>query len=405
MSTLETRDKFSREVIAICILAILITGGCVQFKKLNFYDGMEQPIPPVKPMKISYLMEPVIFYDDLTDVWGVEDEACKQASISKDVVYSGTTSIKISWNRYEEDCTFAGFGIGWDGYAGKDLSGLIDFAAIRLHVRSEQGRMFGLPIVLTLVDYSGGMGFCYTTNKYFDRAIIDEEWQKVVVPLRDFDLETENLDISNIKQLQLELQQSGSIYIDDISLVLYEPVLQEPWMEEDSLQNPTNFPIILFDEDFNYEQYWGLISDRCQTISLSKETAFVGKRSIYVSWNTDKVECNWVAFGVSWNKWFPIDLSPVLSAGAIQFDVMLSSDNMDGVPVKVGFEDYERAKGLVLLNAKYTESGLFTKGWQKVTIPFSELPKNIQISNIKQLYIEFIESGEVYLDQIQLIQL
>ena len=127
----------------------------------------------------------------------------------------------MSWNRDVKGCKFAGIGIGWDGYAGKDLSEIMDYVAIQMYVRTQKGKSFGLPFVLTLEDYSGGMGFCYTSNKYFERTAIDEEWQKVIVPLADFDTEKENLDPSNIKQLQIELQQSGSVYLDDIKLIFY----------------------------------------------------------------------------------------------------------------------------------------------------------------------------------------
>jgi hypothetical protein len=378
--------------------------GCVEFKQMKLYDGIQQDPPPVKPEKISSIVEPVIFYDDMTDVWGVEDEICKRASVSTDVVYSGNKAIKISWDRNEKGCIFAGFGIGWDRYAGKDLSEIMDFVAIQLHVRTVQGKMFGLPIVLTLEDYSGGMGFCYTTNKYFERTAIDEDWQKVLVPLSDFDLETENLNPGNIKQLQLELQQSGSVYIDDISLVFYDPVPQEPWMVEESLPNPVNFPIQLFDESFINDNFWGLIKDECQNIKLSDDAASVGGTSIYADWN-DNAKCNLVAFGISWNKWRPVDLTPVLNSGAIQFDLRIKSGIETSLPVKIGFEDYDRAKGFVELSDRHVSSGEYNKVWQRVTVPLSEMPENLDMKHIKQLYIEFEGSGKVFFDNIQLVNL
>ena len=97
--------------------------------------------------------------------------------------------------------------MGWDDYVGKNLAPLIEHAAFEMYVRAKKGKAFGLPLVFTLEDYSGVMAFCYTANKYFERTTLDEEWQKVVVPLKDFNDEGEGIDYSNIKQLQIEMQQ------------------------------------------------------------------------------------------------------------------------------------------------------------------------------------------------------
>ena len=150
----------------LSIALLIACAGCVELKKATLYDGEEPTITPPIPSSISAIVEPEIYAEDATDVWGLEKNVCQDASIS-DVAHTGNESIKVSWNRNADGCKFSGIGIGWDGYAGKDLSQLIDYVAIQMYVRTQKGRAFGLPMVLTLEDYSGGMGFSYTTNKYF----------------------------------------------------------------------------------------------------------------------------------------------------------------------------------------------------------------------------------------------
>jgi hypothetical protein len=112
------------------------------------------------------------------------------------------------------------------------------------------------------------MGFAYTGNKYFERTAIDEEWQKVEVPLSAFDVEVENLDPSNIKQLMLELQQSGSIYIDDIKLVFYEEPPADVYLSEQKVPDAPALPVQVFDDAFINNNGWGMLKDDCQNTRL-----------------------------------------------------------------------------------------------------------------------------------------
>jgi hypothetical protein len=396
----------SYKILLLCCGTFsLLTSACVQVKKATLYDGVEVVAPPVKPTDISLLVEPEIYSDDATDVWGLEKNVCQDASTTNTFVHSGSEALQITWNRDAEGCKWSGIGIGWDAYAGKDLSEVMDYVAVQMYVRTQKGKSFGLPIVLTLEDYSGGMGFSYTGNKYFERTTLDEQWQKVVVPLNSFEIEKENLDPTNIKQLQIELQQSGSIYLDDISLVFYEPEPQKPWLEEEILPNPTAMPIQILADAFINNNAWGLISDDCQTIELSDKEHSEGQKSLHVKWDNNAGECNLTAFGASWNKWHPVDMTNILSTTAFQFDIKTASGSVDQLPLKIGFEDYERAKVFVELESKFVAGGKYVNSWKKVTVPLSALPASVDFTRIKQLYIELEKSGEVYIDNLRLVKL
>lgn len=390
--------------IALAVLTLTVVIGCVEFKKVALYDGVEQVKPEPLPENISLIVEPTIYDDAVNDAWGLEENACQKAEVSQ-VAYSGDQSISIEWNRGAEGCEWSGIGIGWDGYAGKDLSPLMDKAAIQMYVRTKKGRAFGLPFVLTLEDYSGGMGFCYTSNKYFERSAIDEEWQKVIVPLKDFDTEIENLDPTNIKQLQIELQQSGSVYLDDIQLIIYEAPKIEPWLVEDKRPDPTAAPIQFFDDAFINDNGWGLVNGKCHTVELTEKEQSEGTTSIHVKWNKTDA-CKFMAWGLSWNKWFPVDVTPIQGIAAIQFDLKLASGKANEIPLKIGFEDYERAKRFTTLKSDFVQGGMYTDSWKQVTVPLSSIPGNgMDFKRIKQLYMDMEGSGEVYIDNMRLVKL
>lgn len=384
-------------------LIVLFAASCVTFKTATLYDG-DQPkyIAPV-PSEIQLAVEPVIFYDDTRDMWGLQKDECQEASITEEVVHSGERAIKLEWDRNAPGCTWAGIGIGWDGYAGKDLSSIFEHAAIAFYARSFQGRMFSLPFVLTLEDYSGGMGFCYTSNKYFERTAIDEVWQRVIIPLSDFDLETENLDPTNIKQLQIELQQNGAVYIDQIELIFFTPEPTQPWITEEERPNPTALPITLFDEAFIDDNGWGMLSDNCQDIQIKAVNGAAKGKAISAQWDVTE-ECHLVEFGVSWNRWFPVDLRPILNSGAISFKLQYPSKSPLGL-ITLGFEDYDRAKSRLVVNESHIQGAVTSGQWVDVVIPLSELQEGNNPSKIKHLYLGFSGEGEALIDDIRLIAL
>lgn len=378
----------------------LLAFACVQVKQQTLYDGVEPEPKAEKPKSIDLVVEPVIYDDNAKDMWGIEKDVCKDVRLSKEVAYESDESILLQWDRNAKGCDWAGIGIGWDSYAGKDLTEIMDYAAFEFYVRSKEGKSFGLPIVLTLEDYSGGMGFCYTSNKYFERTTIDEEWQRVTVPLADFDLETENLDITNIKQLQLELQQSGSVYLDNIRLVFYEPEPVEPWMKEEELPDPTNFPVDIFTDAFINNNSFGVIELDCQSFKVENGTGKNGTKALRLKWD-DTDECDMISFGASWNKWHPVDLTKVLANTALQFDMKNAGS---GQPtIKFGFEDYDRARNVISIEASMGGKSSFSNEWTTYTIPLNQVSGSIDYSRIKLLYFAMQGKGEVLMDNIRLI--
>lgn len=396
-----------RRIVPLAVISALIAlaPSCVQFKTASLYTGEIKRPKPKKPDRIDRVVEPVIFVDSDRDVWGLEEDECKTASLSTDVRYNGKPSLKIKWDRGADGCTWAGIGIGWEGYAGKDLSAIMDHAGISFYVRTIEGKAFSLPFVLTLEDYSGGMGFCYTANKYFERSAIDENWQNVIVPLSDFDLETENLDVTNIKQLQIELQQTGAVHVANMELIFHEKEPLQPWLEEEKLPNPTDFPITLFDDAFINDNGWGMVKDECHDFQLADREDEGGK-VIHAVWDNTAADCHLVEFGVSWNKWHPVDITSVMESGAIQFEIKLAGEpGADGVSVQLGFEDYDRAKTSVKLQSNQINAGEYLIGWATVRVPLESLPETVDFTRIKHFYVAPEGKGEFWMDNIRLVDI
>ncbi len=422
-------DRLSFRIsLAAALVGLATVGaGCVQFQPVALYDAVEAAPVPERPRSLSLAVEPMIYGDQTDDtIWFQEDTNCTQGQLTEDVVFEGRRAVEVSWDRAAEGCEWAGLGFGWDGWAGKDLSEVLPYAAVQMQVRSKTGKMYGLPIVLTLEDYSGGMGFAYTGNRYFERPFIDEEWQTVTVPLSAFDLAAAGaaaLDPTNVKQIMFELQQSGSLYIDDVKLIYYQEPEQEPWIVLAERPDATAFPITLFDDAFINDDGWGLVTDACQSVQTTPEA---GRGSVLsLTWDVRENGCYEGVMGVSWDQWYPVDVTPVAERAAIRFDVRLPEGTATRVPVRVGLEDYNRQLSQIILDARYATAGQFSQTWQTVTIPFSELrgggrelaaaPATVgnlpefkdgaDLSNVKQLLFLLDDAGAVQIDDIRLVTL
>ena len=390
-------------LFAALVLVLIGAAGCgIKLKDAPLYDGVEQVPPPPKPERIAQVVEPVIFDENAKNFWVTDDPNCTTGEATKEVFHSGETSLQINWNRDPQICEWAGFGIGWDDWSGKDLSEVYDYAAIQMYVRSQEGKMFGLPIVLTLEDYSGHRAWSYTINKYFERYYIDEEWQRVLVPLNTFDLEEDGIDISNIKQLGFELQQAGGIYLDDVELVYYEPIPEESWMEEEERPDPTAFPIQLFEDVFINSNGWGLLSDDCQAITVTKDAYTSGSQAIHAEWDADVEDCHKVEVGISWNRWFRVDLTDVKNNSVISIDIKPVSTSLEDLPLHIGFEDYQRRIGSVTPGQSEVSRIELDDGWYRLKIPIAALDSSTDLADIKQLLLQFKASGEAYIDNIHL---
>jgi hypothetical protein len=395
---------FAKKIyLPICLLCFLVTACGVQFQEVKLYEGVEAEVKEPRPERVSQAVEPVIFQEDASYFWLPADMPCTTGGLESQVKHTGDNALKIEWNRDPSLCDWAGFGIGWDNWAGKDLSTIFDYAAIQMYARTVEGKMFGLPVVLTLEDYSGNMAWSYVGSSYFERYYLDEEWQKIEIPLNTFDLNEDGLDITNVKQLMFELQQSGSVYLDDIQLVYYDPKPKEIWLPDAPTAPTVNYPVQLFDDGFINDNGWGIFQDNCQDIELTSSTYSEGQRAIHATWDSSKEDCYQVKIGVSWTKWFHTDISNVKENLVISFDIKGSNTLITDSSLRIGLEDYERRTSFVTLSNVYLEGGsLQADQWQTVKIPVADLPAGLDYSDIKQLMIMMDKAGEVYLDNIRL---
>lgn len=201
---------------------ILLIGlaSCISFKDVAVFDE-ESKMPEPDGFGGFYATE--IFSDHITsEIWFSPEAKCLSVETTSDVKRNGESSLHFKWDKISQSCEWLGIGFGWDGWSGKDLKPVINDAAIEMWVRNKEGSRSGLPLAVCLEDYSGGQAWIGVSANAIVGKEINEEWTQVRLPFCEFEWNAVNgANPSNIKQLLIQFEADGDIYVDDIKVVKF----------------------------------------------------------------------------------------------------------------------------------------------------------------------------------------
>lgn len=191
--------------------------GCVEIKQTALYP--QSNTDAIEPhIANCYALQ--IFDDHITnDIWYTQNASCIQIKEMQSGQFSGEGALHIKWNKPQSECDWIGMGIGWDDWFAKDLHQIIDSAAIQFQVRNVVGTTKGLPWAIALEDYGNAQAWCGMTPNFIENGEVTEQWTKVTIPLSEFDYAMQEPDMRTVKQMIIQFEGDGEIYIDDIKLV------------------------------------------------------------------------------------------------------------------------------------------------------------------------------------------
>ena len=141
--------RFLPRLFGLLGLGLLFQTCGIQMVPLTLEDPREkyQGADPFKTFTATKI------YGNTTgdEVWGIEEVDCKKSSFSNSA-YGGDKAIQLDWNK--TTCDWLGIGIGWDGWAPKDLSEIMDVGAIQFYVRAIKDETHVPLMVFLLEDYA-----------------------------------------------------------------------------------------------------------------------------------------------------------------------------------------------------------------------------------------------------------
>jgi len=201
--------------------ALLLFTSCVSVKELALYEN-EVIVEETKDVNGFQLTE--IFNDDITsEIWFTPSPTCLKVTSERKEVFSGSGAMKFTWNKQAGGCPWLGLGIGWANWSGKDLGSIENSAAISFKVKTQEGSMKGLPWAMALEDYAGTQAWIGVTSGYVEGGVVDTSWRTVTIPLVDFQFEGWNLDAGTVKQMLIQFESNGTVFVDEFKIIPFKP--------------------------------------------------------------------------------------------------------------------------------------------------------------------------------------
>ena len=236
----------------------------IGFKQVGLYDGEFE-----EEYNVRGYTQLSIFDESLSDFWTSDGEKC----ISSQLISNGVSNIlNLKWNKDQDDCDWVGMGLGWDSWSGKDIGYVFDTLALELTVRSTNEAFTNIPWAFCFEDYSGGQAWLGYNKSFLTEKEITKEWTKVHIPLQLFPFEENDVDVSNIKQLMIQVFAAGEIEIQSISLIPFSGKLKK---EAIALKTNNTISIDGKKEDWKEQQFYSLDDHKFSTTYSSDSIYFI----------------------------------------------------------------------------------------------------------------------------------
>ena len=149
---------------------------------------------------------------------------------------------------------------------------------------------------------------------------------------------------------------------------------------------------------------WGIKNNTCKEVSFKTINSYIGKDHIYIKWNASK--CNYIGMGLKWGNYKGKNLKPIIESTAIELRVRIDSGELSNVPMFFILEDYSGKQCRAKINYLDLEGGKIDTKWRRIRIPlqaFNYEKRGVNMSNIKELRLEFQRNGHLHIDNIVIV--
>ena len=149
---------------------------------------------------------------------------------------------------------------------------------------------------------------------------------------------------------------------------------------------------------------WGLKNKTCKQVSFETTNNYIGKDHLHIKWNSSL--CNYIGLGLKWGNYKGKNLLPIIESTAIELHVRIDSGALSNVPMFFILVDYGGNQCRAKINYLDLEGGKIDTQWRRVRIPlqsFNYEKRGVNMSNIKELRLEFQRKGDLHIDNIIIV--
>ena len=367
-------NHINLKIVILCALLV----GCVPFQPISLYD--------VYPDKDDKAKQRVFFDDSRGELWS-NLKTCGTLEIEN---LEGNNVVSLDWNK--TDCDWVGFGNSWSNFMADDISGIIETHAISFKVMAVDSDQKSVPFVVGMEDYSGGSSYYFSHLNLFgdDLIVSNQKWTTFYMPFTFYDFSVQGVDPFGIKQMIIQLEGSGKLYLDDIKVVPFSKDQYAAMLENVELLNPKGNPNQnIFPGNFE-DMAWGTGQTNCQKLTSENEV-------INWQWNN----CSeWKKWGINWNNWYAFSLRGIVEKTNLQLSVSKNHSVFD-----ISLEDFKGKRETISVAAYHAHDR--NDSIVTYTIPLSEfklIEKEFALDQMKQFEFLGQESGFVSIYEIKLIE-
>jgi hypothetical protein len=223
----------------------------------------------------------------------------------------------------------------------------------------------------------------------------------MIIPMWHFatdpnDSRNDNVDITAIKQLKFQLEGAGSFYLDEIVIIDYTKEDFAKMRAEVELMKPKgNINQLVYREGELKEDAWATGETLCQTLEERTDI----DNNTYIYWKFDAEDCDWAKWGINWNDWYQINFRGIEENTKLQFKIKASVETK----FKIVVEDFNGNSAQLFSSFSIDQN---QTDWQTINIAlkdFNMKESGMQVDQIKQFLFVGLTAGEVYLDDIKIM--
>jgi len=197
-----------------------VTSKKAGFKKMGLYDNELE-----EDFNVRGFAQLAIFKEDLTDeFWTSGGKNCIEGKM---LGTAEESFLSLRWNKDLDECDWVGMGFGWDGWTGKDMGYVADTLAIELIVRSKGKPFSNIPWAFCIEDYGGKQAWLGYNKSFLIGKEISTDWTRVEIPLSLFPFAENEVDLTAVKQLMIQVFSEGEIEIKSIQLIPFSKKLKQ----------------------------------------------------------------------------------------------------------------------------------------------------------------------------------
>lgn len=384
--------------IIIASIALLALASCRFLQPVPLYEQVEE----VDAFSNFQFKE--IFTDSQSSgVNGLKKQVCKTIDFPAEGTAIGRDHMHLQWNKTSA-CRYVGLGFAWGNYQGKDLTHIVDIAAIEFMIRMEEGTSTKLPMFFSINDYANKA--CRSKINYLgiEGGVIDTNWTRVLVPLQTFNYKSKGVNLANIKDFGIELQQSGNLHIDAIRLVRHDHAYP-PSPGREGSRHEASLPLKIGTDQ---KHWWGINPAQSQVFRFipggftSKvDDTNDSQEAILVNYDkeNDKI---WNDFGMAFHEFKRVDLSNLYRTAALHFVFKSSS-----LPkLRISLVSYTGPQRVVqtLLEPRHIISR--ADGFREAFIPIKSFEnfEKVNWSAMQEVRVKVLQNAQFEIGDFELVE-